>query len=69
MNVTEIWIAQMPGLIVNFIAFILTLFIKEDLRRLKGDINLKNEETQDIKSEIETGSLNLGEKNQQILEK
>lgn len=36
---TEMYIAQSPGIAVSFIAFVLTLFIKEDLRRLNQDLD------------------------------
>ena len=31
----DVAVAQIPGLAISFIAFIVTLFITEDLRRLK----------------------------------
>ena len=41
---SSITVAQIPGLSVSFIAFVITLFIKEDLRRLKDDININNDD-------------------------
>jgi hypothetical protein len=34
---TPIWVAQSPGLVVSLLAFILIIFVKEDLRRLGID--------------------------------
>jgi len=37
------WIASIPGLSLAFLAFFLTLFVKEDLKRLKDDLNLNDD--------------------------
>ena len=33
------WIANIPAIVCAFIALFLSMFLKDDLRRLKGDLN------------------------------